>query len=168
MAALRFIFDTCVFGKLVEEADAAELQRKIVNDKNLIVYAYQPIRKEIRKIPTKTLEQRKARQVILSAYDSIVGKHFLDDSDKILVLAKKYFSYYKSIGGTCSWGDLEVDFLIVACAAFHNLDIVCSADEKTLLSEKAKKAYNLVSIEEGFRPPTMLSYETILVRLRKD
>ena len=45
---LRVIFDTNIYGLLIREKDADELERKIKEDKQFVVYGYQPIRQEIR------------------------------------------------------------------------------------------------------------------------
>ncbi|MEK6932888.1 MAG: hypothetical protein AABW56_03790 [Nanoarchaeota archaeon] len=50
---LRVIFDTNVYGHLITEKDFIEIQRKIKDDKEFVVYGYKPIRDEIRAIPKK-------------------------------------------------------------------------------------------------------------------
>ena len=41
---LRVIFDTNIYGNLLEEKDAKEIEERIIKEKNFIVYGYKPIR----------------------------------------------------------------------------------------------------------------------------
>jgi len=56
--------------------------------------------------------------------------------------------------------------MIVACASLNKLDIVYSADNKTLLSKQALKAYKHIHIKESLKLPTFFTYEDLLVRFR--
>jgi predicted nucleic acid-binding protein len=58
---LKVIFDTNIYGLLLKEKDAGKIERKIVEDKEFLVYGYQPIRKEIRDIPKTTKLSKKTR-----------------------------------------------------------------------------------------------------------
>ena len=164
---LRVLFDTNIYGLLIDEPDAGEIQRKIRQEKDFIVYGYAPIRKEIRDIPKITKLSRKARIQLLNIYDRIVGKHILEHSLKITYLAKKYFSQYRNLGGTYGWDtSIRVDFMIVACASYYGLDIVYSADKKTLLGKKAKKAYQHINIHENLRTPYFLEYSDLMHKFK--
>jgi len=44
---LKVIFDTNIYGFLLKEVDATEIERKISQDKEFVVYGYPLIRKEI-------------------------------------------------------------------------------------------------------------------------
>ena len=92
---LRVIFDTNIYGFLLKEKDASEIERKIIEDKEFIVYGYKLIRKEIRDIPKVTKLSKKTRTLLLSLYDRLTGNHFLEHSIMITNLAKKYYDYYK-------------------------------------------------------------------------
>lgn len=164
---LRVIFDTNIYGLLIREKDAVELERKIKEDKQFVVYGYQPIRQEIREIPKITKLSKKARIQILRLYDSITGKHFLSNSINITNLARKYYDCYRNFGGIYGWDtSIRIDFMIVACASISKLDIVYSADNKTLLSKQALKAYKHINIKESLKLPTFFTYEELLVRFR--
>ncbi|MBR9690824.1 hypothetical protein GOV08_04015 [Candidatus Woesearchaeota archaeon] len=56
--------------------------------------------------------------------------------------------------------------MIVACASFRGLDIVYSADNKTLLGKPALKAYHRINIKENLRTPNFLKYVDLLEKFR--
>lgn len=164
---LRVIFDTNIYGHLLEEKDSAKIERKITEDKDFVVYSYKPIRKEIRDIPKVTKLSKKTRNLLLSLYDRITGNHFLKHSIKITNLARKYYDRYRHHGGIYGWDtSIRIDFMIVACASFHGLDVVYSSDNKTLLGKEALKAYNHINIKENRRTPQFLKYEDLLKKFR--
>ena len=51
------------------------------------------------------------------------------------------------------------DFLIVACAAINELDIVVSEDNKTMLSEYAIKTYDTVNSLRYHKTPKFIRYD---------
>lgn len=164
---LRVIFDTNIYGNLLEEKDGAQIEEKITKEKDFIVYGYAPIRKELRAISKETKFSRKTRILLLNMYDRITEKHFYENSIRITELAKKYCSHYKNLGGIYGWDtSIRIDFMIVACASFHGLDIVYSSDNKTMLSKISIKAYNHININENFRTPNFLKYEDLLKKFR--
>ena len=164
---LRVIFDTNIYGLLIKEKDADELEKKIKEDKGFVVYGYQPIRQEIREIPKVTKLSKKARIRILSVYDNIIGNHFLKNSINITNLAKKYYDCYRNFGGIYGWDtSIRIDFMIVACASISKLDIVYSADNKTLLSKHALKSYRHINIKENLKLPTFFTYDELIIKFR--
>jgi len=164
---LRVIFDTNVYGFLIKEPDAFDIERRIANDKNFIVYGFQPIRKEIRDIPKATKLSTRSRHLILGLYDRITSGRFLCNSIAITSLAKKYCDYYRHLGGIYGWDtSIRVDFMIAACATFYGLDIVYSADSKTLRCKNALKAYKHINLRENLRTPDFLKYEELLGKYR--
>lgn len=164
---LRIIFDTNIYGHLSEEPDADEIESRILAEKDFIVYNYPFIRKEIRDIPTTTPQSRKARILLLNLYDRITGKHFLEHSIVITNLAKKYYSHYRNLGGIYGWDtSIQVDFMIVACASFHGLDLVYSNDNKTMFNKSAIKAYDHINMKENLRTPKFLKYSALLKKFR--
>ncbi|MBA3064577.1 hypothetical protein FP803_04020 [Candidatus Woesearchaeota archaeon] len=164
---LKVIFDTNIYGLLLKEKDADELGRKIIEDKEFIVYGYNPIRKEIRDIPKATKLSKKTRILLLSLYDRITGDHFLEHSLKITNLARKYYDYYRNLGGIYGWDtSIRIDFMKVACASFYGLDIIYSADNKTLLGKHALKSYKHINIKENLRTPNLLEYSDLLKKFR--
>jgi len=164
---LRVIFDTNIYGLLLKEKDADKLERKIIEDKEFLVYGYRPIRKEIREIPKVTKLSKKTRILLLNLYDRITGNRFLENSIKITNLARKYYDYYRKVGGIYGWDtSIRIDLMVVACASFHGLDVVYSADNKTLLGKHALKAYKHINLKENLRTPSFLKYEDLLRKLR--
>ena len=75
---LRVIFDTNIYGKLIEENRIQEITAKIKSDEKFKVYGFQPIRKELRDTPkTSKLGKLSKRNLILGLYDEITGKRYL-------------------------------------------------------------------------------------------
>jgi len=100
-------------------------------------------------------------------YDRITGNHFLKDSIEVTNLAKKYYNHYRNLDGIYGWNtNIRIDFMIVACASFYGLDIVYSADNKTLLNKKSLKIYEHINIKENLRTPHFLRYEKLLEKFR--
>ena len=164
---LRVIFDTNIYGFLIKEKDADELENRIKEDKEFIVYGYKPIRNEIRAIPKVTKLSKKVRNELLKLYDNITSKHFLEHSFKITILARKYCDHYKNLGGIYGWDtSIRIDFMIVACASFYGLDLIYSGDNKTLIGKYALKAYKHINLKENLRTPNFLKYEDLLQKLR--
>ena len=154
---LRVIFDTNIYGFLIKEKDDKEIEKKIINDKNFLVYDYKPIRKEIRDIPKVTKLSKRTRILLLNLYDNITGDHFLKNSIKISSLAKKYYDYYRKLGGIYGWDtSIKIDFMIVSCASFYGIDLVYSGDNKTLLGKHTLKAYKHINLKENKRTPEFL------------
>ncbi|MBI2147465.1 hypothetical protein HYU19_03225 [Candidatus Woesearchaeota archaeon] len=96
---LRVVLDTNIYGNLLEEPDAEEIEKRIREEKEFVVYNFPIIRKEIRNIPKLTDASRKARISLLEMYDRITGGHYLRHSIEIMLLAKKYFDHYRNLGG---------------------------------------------------------------------
>ncbi len=164
---LRVVFDTNIYGNLLEEPDAEEIERRIREEKEFVVYNFPLIRKEIRNIPKLTEASRKARISLLEMYDRITGGHYLRNSIEITLLAKKYFDHYRNLEG--SYGcdtNIRVEFMIVACGSFYVLDIVYSDDQRTMLGKDAMKAYHHININERLRTPNFLKYADLLNQFR--
>jgi len=165
---LRVIFDTNIYGLLFKEEDSKEIEKKIIEDKKFIVYGYKSIRKELRNIPKINKISQQTRILLLNSYDQITGYHYLEHSIKITKLAKKYYNHYRILGGIYGWNtNIQIDFIIVACATYYQLDIVYSADNKTLLNKKAIKAYNHINLKENLRTPNFLKYSNLIQKYRK-
>lgn len=164
---LRVIFDTNIYGHLIQEEDADDIVKRIKKDRKFIVCGYQPIRKEIRGIPKVTKLSKKARIQLLGLYDEITGSHILKNSIKITALAKKYYDNYRNFGGIYGWDtNIRIDFMIVACGSLNKLDIIYSNDNKTLLGKAALKAYKHVNIKENLKLPTFFTYQELLFKFR--
>ncbi|MFH1916234.1 MAG: hypothetical protein ABIJ21_03140 [Nanoarchaeota archaeon] len=164
---LRVIFDTNIYGLLLIEKDAEEIIKRINEEKDFIVYGYGLIRKEIKDIPKVTKLSKRVRVQLLSLYDKITGKHFLEHSIMITNLARKFYDAYRNYGGIYGWNtSIRVDFMIVACASYNGLDVVYSADNKTLLGKAALKAYNHINLKENYRTPNFLRYHDLLRKFK--
>lgn len=164
---LRVVFDTNIYGNLLEEKDVVEIEEKIIQEKEFIVYGYEEIRRELRNVPQGSKLSKKARILLLTMYDKVTEGHFLQNSINITELAKKYFDCYKNFGGVYGWDtNIRIDFMIIACASFHGLDIVYSADNKTMLNKKALKSYEHINMKENLRTPSFLKYEDLLKKFR--
>lgn len=164
---LRVLFDTNIYGNLLEESDAEEIERRIKEEKDFVVYNFPLIRKEIRNIQKITEASRKARISLLEMYDRITGGHYLRNSIEITLLAKKYFDHYRNLGGTYGWDtNIKIDFMIVACASSYGLDLVYSDDQRTMLGKDAMKAYQHININERLRTPNFLKYADLLKQFR--
>jgi len=163
----RVIFDTNVYGKLITEPDFSYLKNCIISDKNLAVYGYLLIRKELRDIPKQPLRSKQTRILLLGLYDDITKGKMLRHSQEIVQLAESYCMSYKRKGGIYGWKtNIKVDFMLVACAALHGLDVVISDDTKTLGSCQALKAYSEVNRERKIRTPSFLTYTEFSEKLR--
>jgi len=100
-------------------------------------------------------------------YDCITGGHYLKNSIELTNLAKKYFDHYRNLGGTYGWDtNIQIDFMIVACASFNGLDIVYSDDQRTMIGKTAMKAYQHINLNENLRTPYFLKYEDLLKKFR--
>lgn len=163
----RVIFDTNVYGHLVDEPDYPNLEKSILSDNDFIVYGYAYIRKELRKIPTTTEFSKKVRTMLLILYDSITKGRVLPHINEFENLAKSYHLAYKAFGGAYSFDtSIKVDFMIVACASVNGLDIVYSADRKTMISKCALKAYEIVNEKRKLNTPIFVKYDKLVGEFR--
>ncbi|MBI2572540.1 PIN domain-containing protein [Candidatus Woesearchaeota archaeon] len=164
---LRVLFDTNIYGNLLEEPDADEIEQRIQDEKDFVVYHFPLIRQEIRNIPRITKSSRKARISLLEMYDHITKGHYVRNSIEITRLAKKYYDHYRNLGGTYGWDtNIRIDFIIVACASFYELDIVYSNDQRTMLSKDSLKSYHHINLNENRPTPHFLKYDNLLRKFR--
>lgn len=164
---MRVIFDTNIYGHLIAESDAKQLEEKIMSEPEFVVYGFAPIRREIRNIPTSSNLSRKNRLYLLQLYDRITGKHILPESSSTIALAKEYHQRYRESGGTYGWDtNIRIDFIIVACASIHSLDIIYSRDKHTMGNPKAINAYGIINQKENFRTPNLIDYDLLIQKFR--
>lgn len=166
----RVIFDTSVYGKIIELHER-ELIEKQLRKSSIVVYGNKIIRAELRDTPKKVkiAEEEKLRNLriyLLTLYDEIVKNHNLGITQKTNNIALTYYTAYKEFGGSKSKEDIINDFIIVASASLNNLDIVISEDKKSMLSEKAKRAYKLVNILMKSNIPSFMFYNEFKTYLR--
>ena len=134
----RIILDTNIYGLIVEDPERDIVRNGIENKKAVIVYNLSLIRKELRDTPRNIrFEGENLRNYLL----------------------RIYFILYKELGGYAAKTEIIKDFIIVACASLNSLDIVVSNDNRTMLSEKAIKSYNIANRIKKIRMPRFLDYE---------
>lgn len=124
---------------------------KIVKS-NLLICGSKIIRKELRDTPEHVrIGRNKLRSAMINSYDQLVSSKRNYGTNSILEkIAKEYYTEYR---GNCSWKEIMNDFLIVATASMHGIDIVVSNDEKTMAGKEAIKAYEIVNKKfELFEP----------------
>jgi len=159
----RCIFDTNIYGLIIEKKILFSELKKILNKKKLIIYGSDVIRKELRNTPLHMkVGSEKLRLKLLDIYDNIVGNRTFETTDLAEGLAKLYFKEYKSIKGIQSYKKIRNDFLIVAIASLNDLDIIITEDNKTMCSPKAKRSYNKININNDLNPPTFIGIDFIL------
>ena len=141
--SLRVLLDTNIYGFLCETPNASEFLQRI-SDNNIIICGSSVIRQELRNIPKKVMRgHTKTRKKALQFYDILVDfKRNYSVTELVKALAQEYNLQYK---GSRSWHELENDFLIVATASIHNVDIVISNDERTLTSKESISAYEIAN-----------------------
>jgi len=154
----RIIIDTSVYEFMLKYVDKDMLKGII-------------IRKEIREIPKNIREGidgriRSLRNMLLILYDTTVGKHNYKATLQMVEFADKYFNTYRTLGGNAQKKEIINDFIIVACASLHNLDVVVSEDIKTMLSDSAIKSYKVVNDLYGFKTPNFIRFNDFRNKLR--
>lgn len=138
---LRVLFDTNIYGLIVEKG-LKELVDRIVEEKPAIIYGSRLIRNELRETPKElSVGGRNLRITMLTIYDLLVEKHEIPLTDLTKYLG---LDYAKELGKSALTKNMN-DFLIVASASLKQLDIVCSEDNKTMLSKQAQKIYSKVN-----------------------
>lgn len=159
MQVKKLLLDTNIYGFLARDFDREKLIENIKKSKSSVIYGSKIIRNELRDIPKKIkFEGRSVRIDILNLFDQIVKNHLLEVNDKISDLGESYYNAYREFGGSKSKGDILVDFKIVACASYYDMDIVVSSDEKTMLTENAMRAYKLVNSIAKKRTPEFIDF----------
>jgi len=166
----RVLFDTSVYGKIIELHEKDEIEERLRRIQ-ITVYGNKLIRDELRDTPKKVrvLDEKRLRNLriyLLTLYDEIVGNHNLELTQRTNNIADAYSTAYREFGGSKSKEELIDDFTIVACASLNNLDIVISEDKKSMLGEKAKKAYKLVNELMKLNNPEFMQYSEFKNYLR--
>lgn len=156
---LNVIFDTSVWCALLKERPA-KIEK--IFSSHLRVYGYSKIKEELQKTPKKLhFKHRSRKKLAMAAYDLITNGKFLRHSIEIDKLAKKYYSYFKKLGGTHNWENINTDFTIVACASKFGMDIVYSEDKHSMLHKTSIKAYRHINPANGYRSPDFFKYENL-------
>ena len=108
-----------------------------------VFYGFEVVRRELSRTPRNIrFGGAGFRRLLLENYDLLVGNHSFESNFLIESLAHEYMRHYR--GGKPAQSLLN-DFLIVACASFHDMDIVVSEDRATMLSKNALRTYREVN-----------------------
>lgn len=173
----RVIFDTNIYGNVIEAGEVSVIEKNIENV--LVNYGSVIVRRELRGYEGKRTvfhegKVRKFRALLLEAYDVLVKKTYEVD-EKTDRLAEEYFLTYKKLGGAKLRDEITNDFLIVATAVIHDLEVIYTEEKegsakeggtKTMRSPEALKAYEIVNELNGFKSPEFRSYEELKSDLR--
>ncbi|AJF60456.1 MAG: hypothetical protein QT03_C0001G0970 [archaeon GW2011_AR10] len=153
---LRVLLDTNIYGLICELSDARKTVFQIAEHST--VCGSRVVRQELRNIPKKVIRGRaKLRNQALEFYDVLVAeKRNYSVTDFVRVLALEYNSMYK---GSKSWSELENDFLIVATASIHSINVVVSNDERTMTSKEAVEAYYFANQKFELKTPDFIKFE---------
>lgn len=150
---LRILLDTNIYDILVMEKDFSFVESL---KGRVIVYGSKVIRDELRDTPkSKKWRGRRARTLLLNTYDFIIGKHNLSISEPVNSLA---FQYWKLYRGVQAYSKIINDFLIVACASIHGLDIVCTADRRTMKAKNCLQIYKTVNGKNNLPTPHFIEF----------
>jgi len=154
---LRAMLDTNTYEVLYRK-DLSQLL-ELVESNCLIVYGCKIIRDELREIPkTLTVEGKSYCQILLAIYDKITKNHSYPLESLSETLAEEYWKAYK--GGVAK-RKIFPDFLIVAIATIHRLDIIVSEDERTMKSRLAILAYKQVNGQKELQTPKFIKIEEL-------
>ncbi len=163
----RVLLDTNIYGNMLIDSDIDKIKEG-VGTSYLVIYGLRVIRNELRATPRKIkVKGSNLRIDLLGLYDELVKGHSLETHSDTEVLARHYYRLYQELGGHHGLNEVLADFLIVAEASVHSLDIVVSEDEATMKHPLALKAYTLVNSIKNLRNPDFLSYaefKTALLR----
>ncbi|MBS3053884.1 MAG: PIN domain-containing protein [Candidatus Aenigmarchaeota archaeon] len=163
----RVIFDTSVYGKLVEEPKLTDMILQKLS-KEFVIYGTDAIKNELRETPGHVFHGGKnLRNILLSLYRAFVRKdhHDLRYNKLIAALAKDYLAGYRKRGGGISGKKLKNDMIIIATATIYKLDIVVSDDEKSMLTDVAVAAYRTVNKLYGLPDPNFKTYRSFRAEL---
>jgi len=156
----RVILDTNIYGRIIERREEETAISLMQSRHDVLIYGFDVIRKEIRQTPKMALVSgRNLRTVLLRLYDSIVATRFYFTTSAVGQIAEDYYVAYRNLGGKCDKKEIINDFLIVACASIHELDLVASDDDRTLKDGFSTKACKIVNDLKMYRTPQFYSYE---------
>ncbi len=157
MVVEKAMVDTNVYQWLLE-GKVGRLER-LIEEGKLVVFGCKIVRDELRNIPLDyTFEGKSLRNLLITTYDSLVGKRSFPVGSEIEALAEEYYCEY---GGNISKKDILSDFKIVATATIHRLDIIISEDERTMKSNYALAAYTKVNSTKMYPTPKLIRLSEI-------
>lgn len=166
----RVLPDTNFYELMLKYLEVDKI-RKIKESGTIVFYGIDIIRKELRATPKTKVELirngfLKLRHALLLIYDLLVSKHQYKIDSKINQIADDYYIAYKVLKGKATKEEIINDFKVVACASTHNIDILVSDDNKTMLSAESKKAYVSVNEINKLRTPNFIGFEEFKKLLR--
>ena len=100
-------------------------------------------------------------------YHAVTKDREFDIGKKERDIAADYDRAYRQLGGITAKSKLENDFLIIASASLHNLEIIVSDDNSTMLNEIAVQAYAAVNSTLKIKLPRLVRYEEFKKEIRK-
>ncbi|MFA4855990.1 MAG: hypothetical protein WC634_05405 [archaeon] len=154
----RAMLDTNTY-EVLYQSEFSRILRLIESDK-LIVYGCRVIRDELREIPKNVkVDGKSYKGLLLSIYDKLTKDHSYSVESVAEALAEDYWKSYK--GGVPKRKMLP-DFLIVAVATLHRLDIIVSEDDRTMKSKPARQAYEKVNDKNSLETPKFISIEKLV------
>ena len=152
----RLLLDTNIYGELILDADFAKMKENV--SQKYVIHGFVIIRDELRDVPRDAkLYGKNLRIGLLHLYDELTKKAY-PLTDEILRFADSYYQMYRSLGGSKAFSVMKNDFCIVACATLHQIDLVVSEDNKSMLVENALKAYEMVNAFHQQKTPGFLGY----------
>ena len=141
----RVLLDTNIYGEIAIDPKLELLREKLLLKEKAVFYGLDVVRRELRATPKgERIGGKSLRMLLLNLYDTIV-KRELVVTREVEETAGSYFEAYAKLGGRKPREGIIKDFLIVAAASIHGLDVVVSNDKSSMLSEEARKAYMLVN-----------------------
>ena len=171
MIQKTYILDTNVYGEILIEKESVKIINKIEKDRSLFIYGVDVIEHELYDVPTdKKIKGKIFRELVLLTYKSLIDEEIILPPladylasryyKKYLELRKsrKYYKLTKVKELKYNEDDLKIDFQIIAVASLKGVDIVVSADKRTMLSNVASETYNIVNKINGLRTPKLVDY----------
>lgn len=166
----RVLPDTNFYELMLKYLEVEKI-RMIKDNGTLIFYGIDLIRKELRATPRRKTEivrgkLLKLRNALLLTYDLLTDNHHYKIDSSNILLADEYYIAYRVLKGIVPKNEIITDFKIVACASIHNIDILVSDDNKTMLSPESKKAYSSVNEMRKLTTPNFIDFEEFKRLLR--
>ena len=163
------LLDTNVYGQLILDKAVAKDMLDLMPSL-LLIYGSEVVRAELRDVSKKEkVEDKSKRMLLLNLYDALTQEEdrTYRTTPFIEILSLQYFDEYSKLEGKKGYEELRKDFVIIATASIHGLDVVVSSDTKTMLSDEAKEAYENVNDKNQLRTPQLLVYEELKGLLRR-
>lgn|SRR3989338_1547412 len=142
MKMKRIILDTNIYGLIVIDKDRLKIINNILNDSEIKICGSGVIRKELRNTPKGLVDGINLRNDLLRLFDQLT-RYSYEITPEMRKMAENYLIIYGKLGGRASKQDVMNDFLIVACASSHDMDIVNS-----LLKKKTPNFINYKNFRE--------------------